>query len=98
MKKFTLILTITAATITLQSQNNQTYTQMFDSIFNNVPFSTATSGILYDRVANLSGLDHFNQQTTDTSSYSTFIQAYSELNRAVFNQSVNQKFLKQNNI
>ena len=71
---------------------NQTYTQMFDSLFNNVSYSTVVSGILHDRVANFSDIGLFNQQTTDTSSYSHFIQAYSELHRAVTNPN-NSKIL-----
>ena len=71
---------------------NQTYTQMFDSLFTNVSYGAVVSGILYDRVANMSDLDMFNQQTTDTSSYSHFIQAYSELHRAVINHYINQQF------
>jgi hypothetical protein len=92
MKKLALVLTMTAATFSLRAQT-QTYTQMFDSLFSNVPYSTVTSGILYDRVANFSDLELFNQQTTDTSSYTCFIQAYSELHRAITNPSINQQFL-----
>ena len=92
MKKVNLIFAMIVISFSLHAQTEQTYTQMFDSLFSNVPYSTATSGILYDRVANFSSIELFNSQTTDTSFYSRFIQAYSELNRAVTNPSVNQKF------
>jgi hypothetical protein len=72
---------------------NQTYTQAFDSLFSNVPYSTVVSGILYDRIANFSDIELFNQQTTDTSSYACFMQAYSELHRAITNPSINPQFL-----
>jgi len=93
MKKLAFILAMTTATFSLQAQTNQTYTQTFDSLFSNVPYSTVGTGILYDRVANFSDIELFNLQTTDTSSYSRFIQAYSELNRAVTSPSINQHFL-----
>ena len=92
MKKSALIFVMTVAAFLLRAQTVQTYTQMFDSLFSNVPYST-TSGILHDRVANFSDIELFNVQTTDTSSYTRFLQAYSELNRAVINPSINQKFL-----
>jgi hypothetical protein len=88
MKKLVLIFTVSVATFSLQAQTGQTYTQMFDSLFGNVPYSTVTSGILYDRVVDFSNLGELN----DTSSYTRFIQAYSELNRAVTNTFLNSKF------
>jgi len=39
---------------------NQTYTQMFDSLFTNVSYGAVVSGILYDRVANMSDLELYN--------------------------------------
>ena len=92
MRKSVLIFTMAISAFSLHAQTGQTYTQMFDSLFSSVSYSTATSGILHDRVANFSNVGVFNQQTTDTSSHSHFVQAYSELNRAVVNPSVNQSF------
>jgi len=50
MKRLALIFVVIVASFSLRAQN-QTYTQMFDSLFSNVPYSTVVSGILYDRVA-----------------------------------------------
>lgn len=93
MKKSFLIFAIATMSFSLRAQTEQTYTQMFDSLFNNVSYSTAASGIVYDRVICFSNI----RQTTDTCSYSRFIQAYSELNRAVVNPSVNQEFSMETN-
>ena len=87
MKKLTFILAMTIIINSLHAQIGQTYTQMFDSLFSNVPYSTVTSGILHDRVADFSNIGLFNQQTTDTSSYSHFIQAYSKLHNKIFTQN-----------
>jgi hypothetical protein len=89
MRKLTVILAMTIITNSLQAQTEQTYTQMFDSLFSNVPYSTVTSGILHDRVVDFSNLGELN----DTTSYIRFVQAYSELNRSVTNPSINPKFL-----
>jgi len=95
MKKISII-SILIITVGLKIEaQNQTYTQMFDSLFSNVPYSTVVSGILHDRVADFSDIEHFNRQSTDTSSYTRFIQAYSELNRAITNPSLNQQFLQE---
>ena len=94
MKKITIIsILIIAVGLKVEAQTGQTYTQMFDSLFSNVSYSAVSSGILHDRVANFSDIDLFHQQMTDTSSCSHFIQAYSELHRAVTNPAINQKFL-----
>jgi hypothetical protein len=45
MKKLIFIFTVSVAAFSLQAQAQQTYTQMFDSLFNNVPYSTVSSGI-----------------------------------------------------
>ena len=52
MKKSVLIFTMTVAAFLSNAQTGQTYTQMFDSLFSNVPY-TVVSGILYDRVADI---------------------------------------------
>jgi hypothetical protein len=89
MKKLALISAMTVAVFSLRAQTEQTYTQMFDSLFSNVSYSAITSGVLHDRVVDFSNLGELN----DTSSYTRFIQAYSELNRAVTNPSLNPKLL-----
>jgi hypothetical protein len=94
MKKLTtLILAMIIIINSLQGQTGQTYTQMFDSLFSNVPYSTVTSGILYDRFVGFSNIG----QIGDTNSTTRFIQAYSELHRAVTNPSINQQFLLETN-
>jgi len=83
MKRIYLLSILLSVAGLKSAAQNQTYTEMFDSLFSNVPYSTVTTGILYDRVANFSDLELFNQQTTDTSSYANFMQAYSELNNII---------------
>ena len=91
MKKQTLILALTSAALSLQSQTNQTFTQIFDSVFHNVPYNNAT-GILHDRVADFSEIEQLGYNSTDTVNYLRFIQTYSELNRSITNPSKKQKF------
>ena len=59
MKKLSIISILIIAIGLKTEAQNQTYTQMFDSLFSNVSYSTVTSGILYDRVANFSDLELF---------------------------------------
>jgi hypothetical protein len=63
MKKSAFILAMSIASFLLHGQTEQTYTQEFDSLFSNVPYSTVVSGILHDRVANFSDIELFNLQT-----------------------------------
>jgi hypothetical protein len=75
----TLILYITSA----QAQPvSQTYTDMFDSLYQYIDFSSVSPRLIYDRVVPFAGLHYFNSTSSDTSSCSHFIQAYSELYRA----------------
>ncbi|MDR1345460.1 MAG: hypothetical protein LBK03_01990, partial [Bacteroidales bacterium] len=67
---------------TIESPNGQDYTACFDSLYQNVKFSDAPYGILYDRVVPFARLQQFGITNSDTSSYWHFIQAYSELQRA----------------
>jgi hypothetical protein len=74
----------------LQAQTEQTYTESFDSVFQYVSRTQATTGILYERVVPFANLLNFNSNlnaSVDTSSYYHFAQAYSELYRAAFNIS-----------
>ena len=87
MKRIYLLSILFSITVLKVAAQNQTYIQMFDSLFSTVPYSTVTSGILHDRVADFSSIGLFNQQTTDTSSYSHFIQAYSKLHNKIFTQN-----------
>jgi hypothetical protein len=91
----------TFVTTMLYSQNNnppiemgenQTYTEAFDSLYQNVNFSNVPYGILYNRVASFAGLPFFNRMQSDTSNYWHFIQAYSELKRASLNVNPNLTF------
>ena len=91
MNKQILIFLLTAATISLQSQTNQTFTQIFDSVFHNVPYNNAT-GILHDRVADFSDIERLGYNSTDTVNFNRFLQTYSELNRSITKPSKKQKF------
>jgi len=71
MKKLTFILAMTATTLSLRAQTGQTYTQLFDSLFSNVSYRTATSGILYDRVVGFSNIGGI--KTTFSTLYSSSI-------------------------
>ncbi|MCL2311722.1 MAG: hypothetical protein FWC41_04430 [Firmicutes bacterium] len=91
MKFLTLFLVIFFATnITVFSQalppqqTEKTYTEMFDSVFSVVSRTQATTKILYERVFPFANL---TSSTMDTSNYTRFIQAYSELYRAAFEPS-----------
>jgi len=53
MKRVSIISILIIAIGLKTEAQNQTYTQMFDSLFSNAPYSTATSGILHDRVADI---------------------------------------------
>ena len=59
MNKFILILAMTIITSSLHAQTEQTYTEVFDSIFVNVSKTQATTGILYDRVLPFARLENF---------------------------------------
>ena len=97
-KKLTLFIVVMISVLSLQAQTRQTYTQQFDSLFSNVSYNAVVSGILHDRVVDFSNIEQFNLQTSDTSSYTQFIQAYSELNRAVTKPALNQRFSSTTNV
>jgi len=83
MKRF-LLLFFATTTIVLSAPahpTDPTYTEHFDYIFQNVSRVQATTGILYERVVPFANLTSPN---LDTSNYTHFIQAYSELYRAAF--------------
>jgi hypothetical protein len=81
MKKVSIILLICMSVTTLKSQE-QTFTQMFDSVFQYVSRADATTGVLYNRVMPFSGLSRF--ETSDTANSTLFKQAYNELYEAAF--------------
>ena len=81
MKKIITILLITITATVVQAQE-RTFTQLFDSVFMNVSRTSATTGILYNRVLPFSGLSRFT--ALDTANSEVFKQAYSELYRAAF--------------
>jgi len=83
MKKITIILLITITVIALKAQE-QTLTQMFDSVFQHVNRTDATTGILYERVLPFSALHKFTGNTPDTANYDRFMQAYFEMYHAAF--------------
>jgi hypothetical protein len=60
MKKFTFILVFFVVFSIVYAQSGQTYTEEFDSIFSNISRDDATTGILYDRVAQFACLYNFN--------------------------------------
>ena len=92
MKKITILISILLAIvfrlssqeieIMLDEKNPQTYTEVVDSLFQYIDHHKTSTGIFYDRVFPFAGLDRFNKEKPDTSSYSHFIQAYSEIHRA----------------
>lgn len=87
MKKLIFIFAMAIASLPLQAQIEQTYTEVFDSIFINVSRVQATTGILYERVVSFADLVNFNfnvNASVDTSNYHHFMQSYSELYRAAF--------------
>ena len=53
MKRVSIISILIIAIGLKTEAQNQTYTQVFDSLFSNVPYSTVATGILHDRVANI---------------------------------------------
>ena len=76
----------------LKAQDNITYTKMADSLLSPVSKTQIATGILYDRVAPFAALHSF--KNTDTSSYWHFIQAYSELYTAAYNNAGMMKIEK----
>jgi hypothetical protein len=58
MKKISILLFCAVLSTALHAQKEQTYTQMFNSLFINVQQTDATTGILYDRVVPFAGLHY----------------------------------------
>jgi pimeloyl-ACP methyl ester carboxylesterase len=84
MRKQVLITTFVVVSNILHAQSDNPFVQSADSMMVNLNKTYITTGILYDRVAPLAGLDLFNSQT-DTSTYSLFMQAYFEMYYASYN-------------
>lgn len=70
-----------------KAQQDDEYKHLTDSLFQHLNKLEVTTGVLYDRVFPLSGLNTFNLIVPDTSSKAHFIQAYSEYYRSAFNPS-----------
>ena len=85
MKKLTTILLILVLATTLNAQN-QTFTEMIDSIFQHVSRVDATTGILYNRVLPFSNIKQFSGCNPDTANMYQFLHGYSELYNAAHNQ------------
>jgi len=81
MKKLLFLLSFNLLVFILQAQE-QTFTQMFDSVFMHINRADATTGILYNRVIPLSALHKYSKP--DTANSEVFIQSYYELYRAAF--------------
>lgn len=67
--------------------SSQGYTAVIDSLIQHLDKSRITTGILYDRVLPMAHVHEFNAFIADTSANKHFIQAYSEMYRASYNQS-----------
>jgi len=86
MKRIKTILLITAtATMGKLHAQDQTFTQLFDGVFQHVSRVDATTGILYNRVIPFSRLYKFSQ--ADTANPEVFMQAYNELYNAAFDSN-----------
>ncbi|MDR2979763.1 MAG: T9SS type A sorting domain-containing protein [Bacteroidales bacterium] len=88
MKKLILLTTLLIlCIIKLQAQNESSFTESFDQVFQNISYSGATTGILYERVIPFARLKKFNSilsSCIDTSDAHHFLQSHSELYRAAF--------------
>ncbi|MFT3948485.1 MAG: T9SS type A sorting domain-containing protein [Agriterribacter sp.] len=84
-KHYLILLGLLMICSALFSQQTMTYTKMADSLLFPISKTQITTGILYDRVVPFASLHSF--KNTDTSFYSHFIQAYSELYAAAYNNT-----------
>lgn len=66
---------------------DMSYTQMADTLLYPLNKSYVTTGILYDRVYPFASLHTFNSINPDTSGYLHFMQSYSELYHAAYNNT-----------
>ena len=83
--QFLALTCIIISATTLKAQE-QTFTQMFDSVFQHVSRVDATTGILYNRVLPFSNLKQFSSSNPDTANMYQFLHGYSELYNAAHNQ------------
>lgn len=63
------------------------YTAVIDSLFQHLDKNRIPTGVLYDRAYPLAGIHEFNAIVPDTSANRHFIQAYTEMYQATYNQS-----------
>jgi hypothetical protein len=84
MKKLLTILLTMCSVLTLKSQSD--FTNMFDSVFQYVSRTDATTGILYNSVLPFSGFSkgYCNVCQKDTANAYMFYQAYMEMYNASF--------------
>jgi hypothetical protein len=91
MKK-TIILTAFAVCISITYA--QSFTEAFDSVFQNISRVDASTGILYERVIPFAQLYNYNSKVSpvDTSNSVHFMQAHFELYNAAFQPSAKLPF------
>jgi hypothetical protein len=89
MKKITFCIILMIISLKVQAQlTNGNFTTEVDYRLQNISKNPITSNILIDRVFPVAAIQVFNQGVRiDTSSYSHFKQAWSELNRASYIQN-----------
>ena len=89
MKKITLCILLMILSLQVQAQlTSGNFTDEVDYRLQNISKTPITSNILIDRVVPVAGIQVFNQGSRiDTSSYSHFKQAWSELYRASYTKN-----------
>lgn len=89
MKKIIYLLVFISFIFGLKSNAQQTdeYKHTADSLFLHLDKNGVGTGVLYDRVFPISGLNNFNLVSADTSSMRHFIQGYSEFYRSAYSPS-----------
>ena len=94
MKKSIIFLAMILIAVPMFAQPEQTYTEAFDSVFINVSYTDATTGILYERSIPFAMLYNFNSSIApvDTSNSRRFIRGFSELYDAAFQPSARLPF------
>ncbi|MCL2290437.1 MAG: alpha/beta hydrolase, partial [Bacteroidetes bacterium] len=92
MRKIIILSLFIISFFTVYAQN--TFTEAFDNIFQNISRVDASTGILYERVIPFARLQNYNSNimSVDTSNSEHFIQAYFELYNAVFQPSAKLPF------
>ena len=88
------IIILIALAISINIAYSQSFTEAFDSVFQNISRADATTGILYNRSIPFAQLYNFNSSTSfvDTSNNKHFIRAYWELYNAAFQPSAKLSF------